>query len=421
MHARHRRTAGRLTIALALLGAAGCAKVAGLTGKDSRDTVRPGAFAGGPADAPIPRPAEGAETAPEITAGPELVARPAPRTNALTLRADPGLPGAPVARPVERAVLVDAKVGDVNGHAIYANEFFEPMEARLVAEADRLPRRSWVTLAEREIKRNLDLIVTDELLRAEALAQLTPEQRQGLRAFLQNVREDLISRNAGSAELAERRLQAEEGKGLDEVVQDQEQTALVRTAIIQEINRGVNVSWRDIEQRYERDREIYNPPPTARFRLIRVPTSDTGGVEQVEQALASGKAFGEIAAGPPNTFKPDEGGVYEERFDDDFGEHQFFGADELNAAAWSLEPGGVTGPFTFGSQTGWLMLESIEQDSVSLYEAQLDIERELLLERRQKKLDEYIDRLVERARVGDLEDLRGRLLEIAIDRYAPPA
>jgi len=139
----------------------------------------------------------------------------------------------------------------------------------------------------------------------------------------------------------------------------------------------------------------------------------------VTEALASGKPFAEIASGVPNTFKPDEGGVYEERFEDEFAEHEFFGADELNQAAWGLSPGEWTGPFEFGSQTGWLMLESVKSDSISLYEAQLDIERELLLERRQRKLDEYINRLVEQARVGDLEDLKGRLLDIATERYAP--
>ena len=415
------RKTARPTLAVGLLVAsvlAGCASVAGLTGQDTRNVVRPGAFAGGPSDAPIPRPdpADG----PEVVDGPALVATPTGRpARALTLRADPGLPGAPVARPVSGAELIDAKVGDISGRPVYANEFFEPMEARLKAEAKRLPRGSWVRLAKNEIDRNVQLIVTDELLRAEALANLTSQQRQGLRAFLEGVRNDLISRNAGSAELAERRLRAEEGKGLDEIVQDQEKTALVQTAIIQEINRGVNVSWRDIEQRYERDHDIYNPAPTARFVLIRVPTDDTAGVGQVTEALASGKPFAEIASGVPNTFKPDEGGVYEERFEDEFAEHEFFGADELNQAAWGLSPGEWTGPFEFGSQTGWLMLESVKSDSISLYEAQLDIERELLLERRQRKLDEYINLLVEQARVGDLEDLKGRLLDIATERYAP--
>lgn len=415
---KHALTPLALTLVGVCLAGAGCAKVAGLTGQDTRNVVRPGAFAGGPSDAPIPRPDPG--EGPEIVQGPALIAAPVERSHrALTLRADPGLPGAPVAHAVESPTVVDVKVGDISGRPVYASEFFASMEDRLKAEAKRLPRASWVQFAKGEIDRNVRLQVNDELLRAEALARLSPQQRQGLRAFLQSVRDDLISQNAGSAELAERRLRESEGKSIEQVVQDQEATALIRTAIVQDIYRGVNVSWRDIEQRYERDHKLYNPPPTAKFRLIRVPTDDTAGVEQVTKALASGKAFAEIAGGPPNTFKPDEGGVYEEQFDDAFAEHAFFGADELNEAAWTLTPGKWTGPFAFGSSTGWLMLDDLKQETVSLYDAQLDIERELLLERRQKKLDEYIDRLVDQARVGDLEDLKQRLLDYATERYAP--
>ena len=395
----------------------GCSTIAReLDPAAARDEVRPGAFAGG-ADAPrVPRPEP--EAGPVVAAGPELAARPSAPEAALTLRADPGIPGYTPAEPTREAVLIDAKVGDINGRPIFANAFFAPLEARLVAESERLAFPQWLVLAQREIGRSIDLMVTDELLRAEALADLKPEQRQGLRAWLETNRQRMISQSLGSEELARQRMAEQEGKSLEQILSEQEEEALVRLNI-QELSRRVSVSWRDIEQRYERDFELYNPPPTARFRLIRVSTSNTAAVDGVARELASGVPFEEVAAGPLNTFNVDTQGLYEQAFGGAYEEHEFFGADELNTAAHGLTPGAWAGPIVFGSQTGWLKLESIERTSTTLYEAQLGIERELTLERRQAELSRYIERLIDRARVGNLNSIRQRLLDIAIERYAP--
>src|SRR5690606_15074926 len=122
------------------------------------------------------------------------------------------------------------------------------------------------------IQPRLDGIIADELLRAEALAALTPAQRQGLRSFLTGFRRDLLSENLGSEQLARRRLEESSGRSLDEALREKETDTLISLALFRQINRKVNVSWRDIRQRYERDANVYNPPPTARFRMIRVAT-----------------------------------------------------------------------------------------------------------------------------------------------------
>ncbi|GJM18030.1 MAG: hypothetical protein DHS20C14_02430 [Phycisphaeraceae bacterium] len=353
------------------------------------------------------------------SAGPVLAAPPRTRPQTYTLRADPGIPGYAPAAPVSQPELVDAKVGDINGHPIYAGAFLAPLEARLIAEADRLPARQWHMLADREIKRALDQLVTDELLRAEALAGLNEEQRQGLRAFLENAQQAFVSENRGSERLAEKRLLESEGQTLEDRKRDEESNTLVRLNLSREIVQRVHVSRRDIEQRYERDFELYNPPPLARFRLIRAFTSETAKIAAIRDALASGKAFAEIASGELNSFRPDEGGVQEVRVEGEFADTEFFGAEALNELAKTLSPGQWEGPIEFGSLTGWLLLETIEQESTSLYDAQLKIEQELTIERRQEELDKYINRLIERARVGDLDEIHARLYEIAVERYGP--
>lgn len=329
-------------------------------------------------------------------------------------------PVAPAPPTPDGLELVEAKVGDINGRPIYISSFFEPIEARLIAEAQRLNRNDWLRLAAEEIiSPRLDNLIADELLRAEALASLTPAQRMGLRSFLTGFRRDLLSENLGSEQLARRRIERESGQSLDEALREKENDTLIRLALFQQINRRINVSWRDIVQRYERDASVYNPNPTARFRLIRVPTADADALARVRTRLEQGEDFALIASDPANTFNPDTGGLHVVQYSGEYGQGQFFGSAALNEQARTLSPGSVSEPFVIGSSTSWLTLEEIERPLTSLYDAQLRISQELTQERRRQEQQVYLDRLIERARVGNRDEMFLRLLRIAEERYGP--
>ncbi len=325
------------------------------------------------------------------------------------------------ASPVERPVLIESKVGDVNGKPIFATEFLEPMAARMTAEAERMPRPQWVPWAYEQIERGLQEIITDELLRAEALSRLSPEQKQGLRAFLTNIRGDLASGAAGSRSLAAKRLAEEEGMTEDEFIRSKEQEALIRTTLFRDIDNRVNVSWRDIEQRYQRDFENYNPPATAVFRFIRVPTDDVDAVAFVNDAIANGRPFAEIISESKSNYKPDEGGLDEIPIQDSLEETELFGGRILNEQAHSVAPGEIAGPFELGSYTGWLSFEEIRQESVSLYDAQLVIYDQITTERRSKELQRFMKRLQNRASFSSLQEMRDRIFAVADRRYGRSA
>ncbi|MBX3322960.1 MAG: hypothetical protein KF757_08215 [Phycisphaeraceae bacterium] len=339
----------------------------------------------------------------------------------VTVRAGPPQIELGSAQAIESAVLVEAKVGDVNGKPIYANEFLEPMAARLAAEAERRPRGQWVPWAMTEIERRLQDIVTDELLRAEALARLTPEQKQGLRYFLANARADLASGAAGSRSLAQKRLAEEQGMTEDEFIRSREQETLIRATIMREINNRVNVSWRDIEQRYQRDRKTFNPPPTAVFRLIRVPNSSAEGVAFVRDSLARGESFDVVADASESNYKPETGGIDRFEFEGEFADAAFFGSDVLNSVARTLSPGSHSDAFELGSSTAWLKLVEITTQSISLYDAQLVIQQQLFTERRSRELERFLSRLQQRASFTSLTDMRDQLFIIADRRYGSPS
>ncbi len=315
--------------------------------------------------------------------------------------------------------LLDAKIGDVNGKPIFTNSFFAPIEDRLIAEAGRLSLNNWRSSAGKIIASRLDGIIADELLRAEALAALTPSQRVGLQAFLSNFRNNLLSENLGSSQLATRRIQEQQGLTLDQALKQKEVDTLVQLTLIKEINRRVNVSWRDIKQRYERDIDQFSPPPTAVLRVIRAFKDNTDAIEQITRRLDAGEDFAVIAAGPLNNYNSDAQGLHEVLIQGDYEHTHFFGPDELNAATRGLSVGERAGPIELGSSVYWIKLVEMRQDSTSLYDAQLKIQRDLTYERREEAKDQYFQRLQERARVSTRDEVLMRLFEIAEQRYAP--
>jgi hypothetical protein len=337
-----------------------------------------------------------------------------PEDGVVIRSADPDTRPAPEPVAPDGLALIEAKVGDINGKPIYLSSFFEPIEARLEAEAERLRLSAWRREAAQVIAQRLDGLIADELLRAEALSALSPQQRQGLRAFLTNFRDDILTQNLGSAQLASRR-----GQSLDQALRDKEIETLVSLTLFQEVNKRVNVSWRDIRQRYERDFEQYNPPPTAVFRLIRVPSANETAVAEISAKLENGESFGVVATDPANTFFVEDGGLARRPFEGEFAEGEFFPAEDLNQKARSLSEGETTGPFALGNFTCWLTLEGIEQESISLYDAQLRINRDLLVERRTEARTEYLNKLIDRARVSNRDEILLSLLRVAEERYGP--
>ena len=336
------------------------------------------------------------------------------------------VPGEPVAyadagRPVELPQLLDAKVGDINGRPVFVSEFLGPIEGRLRAEAQRLDRESWMREAARIIQQEMRALITDELLKAEALSKLSVEQKAGLRRFLDDVRKNLVSQNRGSQQLAEERLRREEGLSQEEFLRQREDRTLVRFTLQEEIQDRINVSWRDIVQRYARDDSKYNPNPTARYYILRVDADDEEARQSVGTALAGGSSFADIASSEVNTWTLDPGGLREVSVPGALAEIELFAVPELNEPAALLTEGQTTEPIEFGSSVVWIHLDALERTGTSLYDAQLAISQEIRNERTAQELERYIDRLLGRASVSDVEAMLMRLLRIAADRYGPEA
>lgn len=413
-----------------------------------RDRRDPQAPTGAPAEGPAEGPASGASRAaiaslraPDPTGTPQAAGRPRDPERSSADSPDAGLnaplltvtpgdegprTGLPASETAETAAepdgpptLLEEKVGDINGRPIFAREFLEPLSGRMLAQAERLEPEPWRLFAAQLIRRELRSLVTDELLRAEAIDRLNEQQRAGLRAFLRQVSEQLQSQNLGSRQLAARRLQEERGLTEQEFLEQRRESALIQLVISEEISSRVTVSWRDIVRRYERESDRWNPDPVAVLRIARVRTEDAGAIERAEASAAELSEFVGFAESEANTFLRDRGGRTEVTLTTDYADAELFPNDTLNAAARGLEPGRVEGPIELGPFSYWIALEQIRRESTPLYDAQLTIERAIEAERQEAELDAYIDTLIRRARVTSLQQIGDRLLDAAQRWYGP--
>ena len=328
----------------------------------------------------------------------------------------------PEARPASASpYLVDAMIGQINGKPVYASRFLAPLDGVLRAKADEAKSpQAWATEARNIIAKQLANEIEDELLLAESRAALSPEQRQGLVFFVQQIRDNLAAQNSGSEARAEEAALAQEGLTLDQKVREEQNKALIRSLVERSVRPRVNVSWRDVQRQYERDFRVFNPLPTANLRMIFVPTKNVEGVQKIREAIAAGTPFAALAAAEPNTFARGDSGLLAppRSFEPPLANAKVFDDPILNQNAQKLSPGQVTEPFELGQNTVWIKLDTInETPSRSLEQVQLEIQSALRNQKFNQELQRFYNRILERgSRTSEDEMLRSLLL-IAAERY----
>lgn len=383
------------------------------------------------ATTPAAKPATKPVAAPVVKTPEVEPARPAPTMAEVDVQ-----PGSPVATgdaaATGTAILVDAKIGDVNNRAVYASGFLEPMEAALRAKAIELlrsargdgqaARMAWNQFAAEQIGGALGRFIRDEIFRAEGVSSLKPEQRAGLQFFMQRMRDDEIRRNQGSAELTEQEIsRLTGGKDLDTYLREREQIELIRFQLYQQIDRKIQVAWRDIKQQYNRDFDKYNPDPVAYVRVIVVSNNDAEGLKQIETDLAAGKDFAEVAAHPSNLFNRDKGGLQMTQYEGELEKATLIGFKDVNDVVTKMTEGQMQGPVANGTSTkAWVKLDRIERKSTSLYDAQLGIENELFTQRQDRAINAYLTKLQGRASLTDIDEMGARVMEFARERCLEP-
>jgi hypothetical protein len=326
---------------------------------------------------------------------------------------DPDAPDVASGEPL----VIDQMVGQINGKPVYADEFFTDMDARLRREATRKRERQWLRDVREDIRRRLWDRTRDELLLAEFQTSLTPQQRVGVLAFIEDIRENIESMAGGSAEVANERLQEEEGVTLREKVQDVAERQFILEQLRRSIASRVQVSFRDIKQFYEQNIDRFTPPAVARFRVIRAPLVDTQRIARIEDELASGAPFDQVAAAESD-WAVDGENRHEVVIEAESYEDQRFFAGALDGPTRALGEGEDTGRIDHGRWAWWIRLDEVSREGgQSLYEVQLAIEEEIRAQRVRAEEQRYFISLLERSNVSDFDLMVQRLLDYAAERY----
>lgn len=356
--------------------------------------------------------------------------------NIFDATADVGQPVLSDERPKEvgEPVFVDAKIGDVNNRAIYASAFVNELGDRLTRSYIELtkgdPRRgraAWRRQAVQQIQFKLNGIIEDEVLRAEALNALKPEQKAGFFNWLNNVRSEVVAESRGIEAAANEQLSASNGTTLDQFMKNKEQQELINFILQTRIKARVNTSWRDIQLAYERQYKEYNPTPLAVFRTIQISSRTPEEAARVTAEFEKGRSFDEIETELYNARRrPSEDDDDTEntlnildttRFDvfeldTELSESAFYSSPEVNEAVRKLAEGQHAGPFVISGNTFWIKLEKIIRLSMDLYNAQIGLEYGLTKGRTDYEQRRFVEKLKRRASFTDFDTMTRRLLEI---------
>jgi hypothetical protein len=340
----------------------------------------------------------------------------------------PSAPGAaaqpePPPLAAEQRWVVDALVGQINGRPIFADEFFQPLEAsleRLAASPDRaLARRQMVEL----VSQRFTDWVNSELVISEAESSLTPEQQQGLFGWLKTMQEGTIAEYAGSREEARERMRDDLGMDIDEFVQQRRDAALAQFLLDRKVKPRTIVSWRDIEREYARRRTDFNPPAMLSIGSVVLDTrTDADRIAQVRGWVEAGRTFNEIAR---DLGLEKNGIVVQVPLAPGQSPQEAIAASEDIAPAVKerlrdLSPGMLSQPIERASRVTWLAIGDVSQmPARSLFdpEVQMQLKNELDAIRSTVERTRYIGRLRSRWVSDDIKRIEDRLLVIALDRY----
>lgn len=312
---------------------------------------------------------------------------------------------------------VDSLVGQINGRPIFADAFFEPMADQLTQAAampDRVVGREQFV---RAVKSAFKQTVDSELIVAEAESQLTPEQQQGLFAWIRSIQEETIAERGGSIASAEASLEAERTQSLDEFLQWRRDLALAGRLLGQRIDPRAIVSWREVLQAYERDRKIYNPPQQIRIGRIRLDSAaEIEKVDRVKALVAEGRGFGDIA----RELGLQDGGLWQSSDLPATGIDGLPLSDAIKSRLKELPVDKISEPLQSREFTSWYAVIAVERPpAVSVYDRtlQLAITDQLRGIRKTIERERYIGSLRSRWVTDDIGEMEDRLIAFALERY----
>ena len=313
---------------------------------------------------------------------------------------------------------VDGLVGQINGRPVFAAEFFLPIEDRLVRiAADAGPSESQRAIINLVHERWMTF-VNSELVIAEAESGLNIQMQEGLFAWLSDLEDEVTAQRGGTRFGAEQSLMEDTGLTMEEFIEQQRKLGLAGQLIRKKVQPRAIVSWRDVEQVYQGDIDIYVPPGRVVVgRILLLNRRDSEQIEVVKSAFAEGRSFQDVAT---EIGVKDDGEWRTFILSDENLQGLADLKQEVRDALIGLKVGQPTVPIEGRTSTTWYsVLGFITPPARSIFDpgVQLSIRGQLESIRYDEEERKYLDSLRRRWVNDEIKKMELRLIDIALRRY----
>lgn len=294
--------------------------------------------------------------------------------------------------------VVEEIVAIVNDEIITLSQYKQHYESMAQMLRAQYQGSEYFEQLEQMKKQLLDMIINDILL-----LQMAKEKQINVSEQVKLYVENIIKENHLESEAELRRELARQGIDYNDFIRQIEENLLKQAVISTEVDRAIVLEESEIIKYYQDHPNEFTEPEEITLRAIFL-SSEANSEEEVatkkkeiEAKLASGEKFEEVAAllsDPPLNESKGELGTFKK------GELE----TSLQAAVDDLKPNEVS-PW-IKAKNGWYLLKLEERKESRLKnfeEARREIEERIFMEKRQKKLAEFIKDIRERSYIKILK------------------
>jgi len=293
-----------------------------------------------------------------------------------------------------RADIVEEIVAIVNGEVITLSDYKEQFNSMVQLLRSQLSGEAYFKEYEKLKDNLLDMMITDLLLLQKAREKGLNVKEQ-VKATIEQIKKQ------NNLESDEELMQAMRSQGIEynQWVKQLEENYLRQAVIYSEVDRTIVLDDSEIVQYYKQKPQEFVVPPEFHIKVIYL-SSTNPGVEEKKQEISAklknGGKFEDLVA------------EYSEGPKDNGGDLGFFKKGEmdkaLEAAVEKLKVGEISD--WVEARNGWYLIKLEEKkDSYQkkFDEARKEIEEKIYLEKRQKKIEEYVNKLKEESYIKILK------------------
>jgi len=294
--------------------------------------------------------------------------------------------------------VVEEIVAIVNDEIITLSQYKQHYESMVQMLRAQYQGSEYFEQLEEMKKQLLDMIINDMLL-----LQIARENQINVSEQVKLYVENIIKENHLESEAELRRELARQGIDYNDFIRQIEENLLKQAVIASEVDRTIVLEEAEIVNYYRDHPNEFTEPEEITLKAIFLSAEAHSEEEceakkkEIEEKLASGEKFEEVAAllsDPPLNENKGDLGTFKK------GELE----STLQAAADKLKPGEVS-PWIKG-KNGWYLLRLEERRQSRLKdfeEARREIEEKIFMEKRQKKLAEFIKNMRDKSYIRILK------------------